>query len=120
MDFVGHLGGDDFMLVMRSTDWRERLAKVFRDLDAAIPDFYSAEHRQVGGVVAGDCERGARPFPIMTLSIGAVVSGERFTDASQMAACLQLAKRRAKAKTGHALFVDNGQCVVALDIQHLS
>jgi EAL domain-containing protein (putative c-di-GMP-specific phosphodiesterase class I)/GGDEF domain-containing protein/CBS domain-containing protein len=121
IDFVGHLGGDDFILLMRNTDWRERLASVFQEFDAAIPGFYSAEHWQAGGIHGVDRDGRTRSFPIMTLSIGAVQAcGERFTDANQTAEHLRRVKSHAKAKAGHALFVDNGHSVAALDIQQLA
>ncbi len=31
LDFVGHVGGDDFILVMRSDDWRRRCEDILRD-----------------------------------------------------------------------------------------
>jgi len=27
LDFVGHIGGDDFMVIFTSSDWRERCEK---------------------------------------------------------------------------------------------
>ena len=32
LDFVGHVGGDDFLVVMRSADWRERVNRMHRAL----------------------------------------------------------------------------------------
>ncbi len=35
-DFVGHIGGDDFLLVLGPQDWRKRLNQLLDDADASI------------------------------------------------------------------------------------
>lgn len=75
-DFLGHVGGDDLVLVTRP----ERAEKVASELgaafDSAAPGFYSEEDRRRGGVRWMD-RRGQTCFSsVMTLSI-AIVSNER-------------------------------------------
>src|SRR5690606_41121554 len=53
LDFVGHVGGDDFLVVMRSADWRERVMRVIVQFGATVPNFFSPGHAgavQINGV----------------------------------------------------------------------
>ncbi len=60
-DFVGHIDGDDFcILVLRSTDWRRRLVRVFDTFSATIDKFYNEEHRRIGGIRGVDRQGHAR------------------------------------------------------------
>ncbi len=44
LDFVGHVGGDDFLVVMRSADWRDRVVNVLNRFSETVANFYSPEH----------------------------------------------------------------------------
>ena len=52
MDFVGHIGGDDYVLLLRSRDWSIRLLSILEDLAVTLVNFHSAEHRQAGHIMA--------------------------------------------------------------------
>jgi diguanylate cyclase (GGDEF)-like protein len=71
VDFVGHIGGDDFVCLLRSEDWALRLASVFEDLCASLATFHSAEHRAAAGLPGHDREGRLRHFPLLGVSIGA-------------------------------------------------
>ncbi|RZI66887.1 MAG: EAL domain-containing protein, partial [Pseudomonas sp.] len=43
-DFVGHIGGDDFLMVLGSDDWRKRLNMLLEDFQNQCRRFYRAEH----------------------------------------------------------------------------
>lgn len=49
-DLVGHIGGDDFVLVLGSDDWRGRCERPLTALNAAAAEFYSDEERAACGV----------------------------------------------------------------------
>jgi len=51
LDFVGHVGGDDFVMVLCSADWEARLTRVCEAFDAGVRSFFSAEHLAAGGYV---------------------------------------------------------------------
>lgn len=73
-DFVGHLGGDDFVIVFQSVDWRARceaIIEIFRREACALVD---EEARIAGGFEAQDRHGVQRFFPCTTISIGAVVA----------------------------------------------
>jgi diguanylate cyclase (GGDEF)-like protein len=71
-DFVGHVGGDDFVLILEPDRANEVLQRVAEEFDHRAPGWYSAQDRAHGGVKTKDRRGESRVFPLMSLSIGAV------------------------------------------------
>lgn len=73
-DFVGHIGGDDYV-VLTDEERAEGIAReMVAEFDQLVPQFYSAEDRQAGCFVARDRFGVERTFPLMTISIAIVCS----------------------------------------------
>lgn len=107
-DFVGHIGGDDFMLVLGSTDWRKRIQLLLEDFQGQCRRFYRDEHLQAGCFVAHNRQGRREEFPLLSLSVGVVQLRESACadlDASQLAGLASEAKRHAKAVPGYSLHV---------------
>ncbi len=73
-DFVGHIGGDDFIMVCDAEKGEARCADIIRMFDNGIPEFYTEEDRKRGGIATKDRRGENRLFPIMTISIGLLTS----------------------------------------------
>jgi diguanylate cyclase (GGDEF)-like protein len=71
--FVGHVGGDDFVLVIRPEEVETVCTAIIERFDETIADFYSAEDVTAGGIVGADRYGVLRKFPIMTISIAVVI-----------------------------------------------
>ena len=98
-DFVGHVGGDDFVVVTTPPFAQAIAEETIRTFDAEIPRLYKEEDLRRGGIVTRDRRGNPREHPIMSLSIGTVSSErnsiESVAHAAQIAAELKLlAKRR--------------------------
>lgn len=107
-DFVGHVGGDDFIVLMQSRDWEARLRRVLGDFDAALPQHVSNPMHIAAGGYCGEDRRGQVVFhPVPALSIGCVIvrPGE-FPSHHDVSAALGEAKRQAKRLPGSVLFVE--------------
>jgi len=105
-DFVGHIGGDDFLLVLGSEDWRTRLNQLLEDFQSQCRRFYRDEHLQAGCFVAHNRQGQREEFALLSLSLGVVhLHPENCTDldASQLAGLASEAKRRAKEVPGYSL-----------------
>ena len=114
-DFVGHLGGDDFVMILRSPDWAERLRRVVSEFARGVAGFYSAEHRRTGGIETADRYGELRRFGFLTMSVAILDTGaERFVSAGEMAERLQAVKARAKAVPGNCLLYSTPQGVLEL------
>jgi len=71
-DFIGHIGGDDFVLVLRSEDWQARCERVLRLFGEEILGFFSRDDVERGGYVTEN-RKGNMEFHALTaLSIGVV------------------------------------------------
>ncbi|WP_305045300.1 GGDEF domain-containing protein [Geoalkalibacter sp.] len=75
-DFIGHIGGDDFVVITDDERAEDICAHIIQRFDALIPDFYSEEDRARGYIIGVDRYGQTRQFPLMTISI-AVVSDAR-------------------------------------------
>lgn len=71
-DFLGHIGGDDFVAVT-SLDKAEIIAKeIISDFDAAVPGFYSEPDKKNKFIVTKDRMGKVRRMPLMSLSVAIV------------------------------------------------
>jgi GGDEF domain-containing protein len=75
-DFVGHIGGDDFVLITSPENVEAVCQAIIAAFDAAVPGHYDAEDRMRGYVEGTDRYGVTRRFPLMSISI-AVVSDAR-------------------------------------------
>jgi EAL domain-containing protein (putative c-di-GMP-specific phosphodiesterase class I)/GGDEF domain-containing protein len=107
-DFVGHIGGDDFLLVLGPEDWRKRLGQLLDDFQGQCRRFYRSEHLDAGCFVALDRQGLRQEFPLLSLSIGVVhlhpQACERL-DADQLAQMASQAKHHAKNVQGYSVHV---------------
>jgi diguanylate cyclase (GGDEF)-like protein len=101
-DFVGHVGGDDFVVLFQSDDWQARCDSIVREFNERARALFDAEALARGGIEAEDRHGNPSFFPLTTLSIGAVpVTAGVFQRAEDVASAAALAKRAAKQhKTG--------------------
>ncbi|RMH86869.1 GGDEF domain-containing protein [Pseudomonas sp. AOB-7] len=107
-DFVGHIGGDDFLLVLGSADWRDRLGRLIEDFQSQCRRFYREEHLQAGCFSTHNRQGQRQEFALLSLSIGVVcLQAEDCPnlDAAQLAELASEAKRQAKAVPGYSLHV---------------
>ncbi len=68
--FVGHVGGDDFILIMEVNEVEEASRRITEYFDKLIVTFYDTVDRERGRIASLDREGKEKTFPIMTLSIG--------------------------------------------------
>lgn len=73
-DFVGHLGGDDFVIVFQSVDWQARCEAIIQIFQKEACALLDEDARIAGGFDAQDRHGVRRFFPCTTISMGAVVA----------------------------------------------
>ncbi len=74
-DFIGHIGGDDFVIVTTPAISDKICEAVIRYFDAAVPSFYNETDRQNGYILAHNRQGQQQKIPLLSVSIG-VVSNE--------------------------------------------
>jgi len=107
LDFLGHIGGDDFVVVFKSTDWESKVQKILQNFDSAVQGFFKEEHLADGGFMAQNRQGKDIFHPLVSLSAG-IVAVPPGTVGSPFELSAQLAetKKMAKKMTGSCYFVE--------------
>lgn len=106
-DFIGHIGGDDFIVIFLSHDWRARCEAVLQEFGRLVPDYYHAADRERGGIQSKDRQGKTVFFPLLSLSIGVTQPDPaRCRSHHDVAMLATESKHQAKRQPGNSLFVD--------------
>jgi len=76
-DFVGHIGGDDFVIITTPNKAEAICKKIISDFDKISPSFYTEEDRKAGFILAKDRQGIERKIPLISVSIGLVSNEKR-------------------------------------------
>jgi len=73
-DFVGHIGGDDFVF-LTTVDKAEAICKkIIDDFDKVAPTFYNQEDREQGYIIAKDRQGNENQIKLISISAGIVTN----------------------------------------------
>jgi len=110
-DFVGHVGGDDFIFLFQSQDWVQRCEVIVQEFSERALALFDDTARMQGGIFAEDRQGIPRFFPFTTLSIGAIrIQRGQYAQAEDVANAAALAKHDAKMQ-GTGLFIRDGAVI---------
>jgi diguanylate cyclase (GGDEF)-like protein len=70
--FVGHIGGDDFIILTVPEQSEILCKKMIAAFDAKVPEFYSSEDKARGYIETKDRKGVVTRFPLLSMSIGVV------------------------------------------------
>ncbi len=106
-DFLGHIGGDDFVLLLESADWEERIRTALAHFDKQVLGHFRPEHIAAGGLFTTN-RQGVEVFhPLVSLSAGLLrVEPGNFDSPAEISDRLAEAKKLAKQTAGSSYFVD--------------
>lgn len=71
-DFIGHVGGDDFVFMTIPDRYKQICRSFIQTFDKVIPFHYAHEDRKRGFIIAKDRARNIKEIPLMSLSIAVV------------------------------------------------
>jgi diguanylate cyclase (GGDEF)-like protein len=69
-DFLGHIGGDDFIFITTPDSVEDICKRIAEDFDKSIISFYGQEDRERGYIITKNRGGNLSKIPIMSLSIG--------------------------------------------------
>lgn len=105
--FIGHVGGDDFVVLAPGARAEDLAKEIIARFDASIPALYDAEDRARGWVEAPDRHGRMRRVRFVTVSIGIVpLISERFASATEVARAAAEMKEVAKGRAGSGYAID--------------
>lgn len=105
--FVGHIGGDDFIVVIPIESIGEVCGEVLDVFDTLVPYQYNEQDRRAGYYFGKDRRGQLHRVPLMTLSIGVVTNQHRrFAHPAQVSELATEMKSYAKTQAGSVFVVD--------------
>lgn len=106
-NFVGHIGGDDFVFILPVECAEEACKKLISSYDAIVPSFYDEEDRRRGAIEAHDRKGRLHAYPLLSISIAVVFNkNSRFTHFAEMSQIAGQVKKLAKTRSGSCYVID--------------
>jgi len=73
-DFIGHIGGDDFVIIVKPANYKKICETIVRGFDLKMLSFYKPEDK-IRGYIEGVTRQGLKVrFPLMSISIAVVIN----------------------------------------------
>jgi diguanylate cyclase (GGDEF)-like protein len=105
--FVGHIGGDDFVVVCEADEAEEVAELLVQRFDAAVPDLYDEVDRERGCIAVTNRRGEVQQFPFLSISIGVATTAHRsFQHFAEAVAIATEMKMYTKATPGSSWAVD--------------
>ena len=76
-DFIGHIGGDDFVLITTPDVVDKICQDIIAEFEKASPLFYNEADRKKGYIIAHDRKGKEMKVPLLSISIGVVTNEKR-------------------------------------------
>ncbi|HAV42777.1 TPA: diguanylate cyclase response regulator [bacterium] len=106
-DFIGHIGGDDFILITRDSNVDKIAEFIISKFDNMVPYQYPRNDRKRGYVKVVDRQGKEVFYPLMTISIAGVTNKKgNFVHYAQVSERLMEVKRYTKSQKGSVFIKD--------------
>lgn len=104
--FLGHIGGDDFVIVTASERVRTLCEGIISDFDRMKLSFYTESDQQRGYIMANNRHGKEERYPLLTISLAVVINQkERFSNVHAISERAALVKKQCKAQEGSCYLV---------------
>lgn len=106
--FVGHVGGDDFVMVIETERVRPVCEAVIEKFNAEVVKHYNPQDLRAGGIEGCDRYGVHRFFPLTTISIAVIICGsDQYSSAVEIARAAATVKDSAKETPGSSYLIGN-------------
>jgi diguanylate cyclase (GGDEF)-like protein len=106
-DFIGHIGGDDFVVITVPDTYGNICKAVVENFDKTIPDYYESKDRKRGLINGEDRQGKKATFPLASISIAVVTNEKRKSlNHIQFGEAAAEMKERAKSESGSLFLLD--------------
>lgn len=106
-NFVGHIGGDDFVALVTNENYEEICQNIILEFDTKITDYFSDTDKERGYLEVPNRKGIIEEFPLVSLSIGIVeVSNGRFHNILEIGEVGAQVKHLAKSTPGSAYAIN--------------
>lgn len=105
-EFLGHVGGDDFVIIADNYELGEVCRKITELFDGEIQGLYHKEDLERGYICSKNRNGFDDTFPMATLSIAIIMNKQHhYENINEFSDVLVKAKKRAKQVNGHSIQV---------------
>lgn len=105
--FIGHIGGDDFVLLVPQSECHQVADNIISQFDMGIPDFYNPEDARTSCICTVNRRGEKKTFPLMSVSLGGVNLATRtFCQYLEVSDTCSELKRKAKTTEGSIFLLD--------------
>lgn len=106
-NFVGHIGGDDFVAIINHMEYEEICQSIILEFDKQILQYYTAEDRRRGYLKVPNRKGIIEEIPLVSISIGVVeVDKGRFNNVLEIGEVGAQVKHLAKVTQGSAYAIN--------------
>ncbi len=105
-DFLGHIGGDDFIIVTDPSRVEALATTIVEAFDREVPQLYDPADRARGWIAAKDRRGSPVRFPLMSLSMAIVANSSRITSYHAIGEVAAELKSYAKKQAGSFVATD--------------
>lgn len=106
-DFIGHIGGDDFIVITEFEKCEALAKRIVSAFDEIAPSFYNKADRERGHIISTDRQGNIKKFPFLSISIGVVNNMTRpLTSFAQVSNIGTELKKAAKAADKSSYIID--------------
>jgi diguanylate cyclase (GGDEF)-like protein len=108
-NFVGHVGGDDFMVLIRGEDLpnvEKSCRTILAEFELAVPKYYKKADRENGYIIAKSRSGFQEQFPLLSLSIaGVLLADKNFADVFEISEEVSRVKKECKQAPGNSFLI---------------
>ena len=106
-DFLGHIGGDDFIIVTHPDRMETMAKKIIKLFDALVPQFYNEVDRARKKILSTDRQGKTLEFPLLSIAIGICHNKlHALTSYAQISELATELKKHAKQNQGSSYALD--------------
>jgi len=106
-DFIGHIGGDDFVIISAPEQMTKIADDIIHKLDDGIKEFYNSEDRAARFIVTKNRQGEIQKFPFVAISIAVATNLYReFDNIGEIVRVVTELKKYAKQKEGSCVVFD--------------
>jgi len=105
--FVGHIGGDDFIVLLNHFDYEDYCQAVIKNFDEQMRHYYSKEHLAQKSIYSENRSGEMEAIPLVTISIAVVRNeGSSFNSVEELVAEATRLKKVCKMKSGSCFYAE--------------
>lgn len=106
-NFIGHIGGDDFIAITKLDDYEKVCQNIIRDFDRNVLGFYTKEDIDRGYLEVANRKGIIEQFPLTSISIGVVVvEPGRYRNTLEIGEVGAQVKHQAKSISGSSYIIN--------------